>query len=73
MPRKPKVQTRVPEDLHERIEDYCDENDVSKSDAARRALEREYGQLSAARQTDVLRTAATMVAALLGAAGGAAL
>ncbi len=39
MGRKPKVQTRLPEDTHERFEKYREARDLTKSDATRRLVE----------------------------------
>lgn len=42
MGRKPQVQARVPQDVKDAMDEYCEENDLSQSDAVRRALENEY-------------------------------
>jgi hypothetical protein len=42
MGRKPQVQARIPNDLKERIDEYCDEHDISTTESVRRALEKEY-------------------------------
>lgn len=42
MGRKPQVQARIPEDVKDGIDEYCDEHDVTQSDAVRRALQRTY-------------------------------
>jgi hypothetical protein len=39
MSRKPKVQTRLPKDTHERFEEYREARDLTKSDATRRLVE----------------------------------
>lgn len=43
MGRKPKVQTRIPQDTKDQLEAYCEEHDISQSDAVRRAVENVYG------------------------------
>lgn len=42
MGRKPQVQARIPNDLKGQIDRYCDEHDISQTEAVRRALELEY-------------------------------
>jgi len=37
--RKPTISARVPRDTYDRLEDYCEENDISKADALRRFTE----------------------------------
>jgi hypothetical protein len=39
MARKPKVQTRLPEDTHERFEEYREAHELTKADATRRLVE----------------------------------
>lgn len=66
MGRKPQVQARVPNDVKEEIETYCDEHDLSQSDAVRRALEREYNQdgiRSRAKQSQTVMTGLTAIVA----------
>lgn len=73
MGRKPQVQARIPVDVKASLDEYCEENNLSTSDGVRRALEKEYGEMSVARQTLVFRTVGVMLSAALGAAAGGAL
>jgi len=37
--RKPTVSGRVPQDTYDRLEDYCEDRDLSKADVVRRSIE----------------------------------
>jgi len=37
--RKPTISARVPKDTYDRLEAYCEENEISKADALRRFTE----------------------------------
>jgi hypothetical protein len=39
MARKPKVQTRLPNDTYDRLTEYQEERDISEADATRRLIE----------------------------------